>query len=250
MTTEKYFTEKLHNNAKIMQALILAGGKGKRMKPLTNKIPKVLLPVTDRPFLFWLINFLKKQGIKEFILATGYKGKMIEDYFGNGGKFGLKIIYSKEKKSLDTGGAVKNARKLIKGKEILIINGDSLVKINVKKMLKFHRSKKLPITMAVCKISNTQRYGKVIIDKKNTVAVFKEKNKNTKKGIINAGFYIFQKEIIESFPKKTKISLEREIFPKFVGRIGVFRINDYFIDMGTPEDYQKIQKEYQKVWRN
>ena len=230
-----------------MQALIIVGGRGKRMKPLTNKIPKVLLPVADKPFLFWLVKFLKKQAVKEFILATGYKGKMIEKYFGDGNKFGLKISYSKERKPLDTGGAVKNAQKLIKEGDILILNGDSFADINVEKMLRFHKSRKFPITIAVCKINKPQRYGRVIIDRENTVAEFIEKSKGIKDSFINAGVYIFQRKIIKDFPKKTKISLEREVFPKFVGKIGAFKTNGYFVDMGIPEDYQKIKKGYKKI---
>jgi len=229
-----------------MQTLILAGGRGKRMRPLTDRIPKVLLPVAGKPFLFHLINFLKNQGIKEFILAVGYKAQKIKNFFGNGKKFGVKIIYSEEKIPLDTAGAIKNAANLIKDKNILVLNGDSFIDIDIKKMLKFHKRKRLPITIAVFKIKNPGRYGQVLINKKNTIIKFEEKNKIANENFINGGAYIFQTKILKDFPKNKKISLERDIFPRFVGKIAAFKTKGYFIDIGIPQDYKKIKKDFKK----
>ncbi len=220
-----------------MQALILVGGLGKRMRPLTDKVPKVLLPVAEKPSLLYLINSLKDQ-VDEFILATGYKGKMIEDYFGDGSKFGTKIIYSKEESPLDTGGAVKLAEDLIEGNEILVLNGDIFIDIDVKKMLRVHHKMKTPITLAVTKVKDSGRFGQVTIED-DIITEFKEKGES-EEGFINAGVYVFKKEILESFPKDKSISLERDIFPKFVSDMATFETKGYFIDIGVKEDYDKI----------
>lgn len=225
-----------------MQALILAGGKGERMFPLTKKIPKVFLPIAGKPFLEYQINFFKREGINDFILATGYQAKQIKDYFDDGRKFGVKIIYSKQKKPLDTGGAIKNAQRLIKNKNILILNGDTFLKFNLRKMLNFHKRIKQPITITVIKLKKTNRFGQVMINKKNIITKFKEKDKKAKEGFINAGVYIFQKRVLREFPKNQKISLEREIFPKFINKISAFKVRGYFVDIGTPEDYKKAKK--------
>ena len=229
-----------------MQALILAGGRGKRLRPLTDKFSKVLLPVAGKPFLFYQINYFKNQGIDEFILAVGYKKQGIKDWFGNGKRLGVKIIYSKEKRPLDTGGAVKNAENLLKDKDILILNGDSFLELDIKKMLKFHKEKRKPVTIATKRVKNASRYGQVLVNKSSIITKFQEKSKKMRRGFISAGVYIFQKKILRDFPKDKKMSLEREIFPKFINKIAAFKTKGYFIDVGIPEDYQKADKDFKK----
>jgi len=229
-----------------MQALILTGGQGKRMRSLTDKIPKPLLPVGDVPFLEILINFLKKQEVEDFILATGYKADMIENYFSTGEKFNVKIFHSKEKIPLDTGGAVKKAENIIKDEDILILNGDSFIDFDLNKMLEFHKKMGKPITMAVTQVRNPSCSGQLMIDN-NIVTRFEEKGKRTKQGFINAGVYIFQKDILKKFPENKKISLEKEIFPKFAGKISAFKVNGYFIDIGIEKDYRKFNQDIKKL---
>ncbi len=233
-----------------MQALILAGGRGTRMRPLTDKIPKVLLPVGGRPFLFYLINFLKTQGVKEFILAVGYKAQKIKDYFGNGEKFGVKIVYSEEKKPLGTGGALKNAEKFIKHRDIFVLNGDIFIDVNIKKMTEFHKRMKLPITIGVCWVNDISRYGRVAINKKNVIMKFEEKEYIKEEGFINGGIYLINKKIIKDLPSNRNISLEKELFPQLIGQMAAFKIKGYFIDIGIPQDYQKFQEDVKniKIW--
>ncbi|MCJ7509172.1 MAG: sugar phosphate nucleotidyltransferase, partial [candidate division Zixibacteria bacterium] len=116
-----------------MQALILCGGLGKRLRPLTRKIPKSMLPVAGKPFLEYLIKLLKQNGIKEIILCTGYLHNKLKDYFGDGEKFGVNIQYSREHFPLGTGGAIKNAEKLIKSR-FFVLNGDSYINLNLKSL--------------------------------------------------------------------------------------------------------------------
>jgi mannose-1-phosphate guanylyltransferase len=232
-----------------MQALILAGGRGERMRPLTDRIPKVMLPIQGKPFLTYLIEYLKDQGVKDIILAVCWKKEKIKNYFKDGKDFGVKTKYCEEKKPLGTGGAIRNAKDLIKGKNIIILNGDSFVKINLKEMLRYHKKMNLPITIAVLEMKNPERFGRVIINKNNIVIGFKEKGKVRGKAFINAGVYIFKKEVVEEIPKNKRVSLEKEIFPKFLGRISAFRIKNYFIDIGIKKDYQKFKKEFKKIWK-
>ena len=217
------------------------------MRPLTDKIPKPLLAVGKQPFLAYLISFLKKQGIEEFILTTGYKAEMIENYFGSGRKFGAKIIYSREDVPLDTGGPIKKAENLIKGENILILNGDSFIDFDLKKMTEFHQKMKKPATLAVVKVKNQSRSGQITIDKNSIITRFKEKEKEKGEGFINAGVYIFQKDLLSSFPRDKKISLEKDIFPKLEGNIAAFKNKGYFIDIGAKEDYLKFNKDIKKI---
>lgn len=229
-----------------MQALILVGGRGRRMLPLTNKIPKPLLPVAGKPFLSHQIIFLRNQGIKEFILATGYLGKLFERHFRDGKSLGIKILYSKENKPLDTGGAVKNAEKLIKNEDIFILNGDSFLDFDVRKMLTSHKRNKQPITVAIRKVKDSSRYGAISINKRGIITRFEEKRDSNQRGFINGGVYIVQKKVLKSFAKNKKISLEKDIFPLFNNKIFGFKVKGYFIDIGIPTAYRKANKNFIK----
>ena len=226
------------------QALIICGGRGTRLKPLTNRMPKPLLPVKGTPFLEFLMDYLKIQGFSNFILATGYKSKMIENYFGRGEDLGVNIDYSKERVPLGTGGAVKKAESLITGKEIVVLNGDSFADLDLKKMIRLHNKMKQPITMAVARTKDSGRSGQLGINK-GIVTRFEEKGKQ-KEGFVNAGVYVFRKELLGSIPKK-KVSLEKEIFPKFLGKIATFETNGYFIDIGVKKDYRRFKKEAGRI---
>lgn len=230
-----------------MQALILAGGPGKRMWPLTNLVPKPLLPINNKPFLVYQMNFLKRQGIENIILAIGHKGRLIKKCLGNGKNLGVQIVYSEEKFPLGTGGAIKQAENLIKNNCIFILNGDTFADVNLKKMLKFHQRNKQPITIAVVEVDNPGRFGQVKINNKNLIINFKEKTQRNQRSLINAGIYIFQKKILKKIPLNKKISLEKDIFPTLIGQIAAFRSKGYFIDIGIPKDYQKAKKELNQV---
>ena len=230
-----------------MQAIILAGGRGKRLRPLTDKIPKPLLPIKGVPFLAHLINFAKSQGVDEFILATGYKGEMIRKYFGDGTEFNTKIIYSHEEFPLGTAGPLKKAENLIKGKNILIFNGDTFVEIDLGKMSEFHQKMGNPITIAVIEINDVSRSGKVEINSQNIITKFEEKEEKQGSGFINAGIYILEKEVLKNIPSGRETSLEKEIFPRFAGRISAFKTQGYFIDIGIKKDYQKFNRDIEEL---
>jgi len=200
-----------------MQALILCGGLGKRLRPFTKKTPKSMMPIAGKPFLEYLIEFLKKNGIKEMILCTGYLHNKIEDYFGSGRQFGMNIRYSHEHSPLGTGGAIKNAEKLIRSR-FFVLNGDSYINLNLKSLLAKHLQNKAIVTIALTKVKDVSRYGQVTVDKKGKIIDFQEKAnlKYKKGGYINAGIYLLENKTLKMIPPKINCSLEKDIFPKLI----------------------------------
>ena len=233
-----------------MIALILAGGIGERLRPITNNIPKPMVPVNGKSFLQYHIEELKRAGIKDIVLCTGYLSNKIQEYFGDGSKFDVKIKYSIEKKPLGTAGAIKNAEKYVNN-TFLVLNGDSYLKIDYNKLINFHKSKKAKLTIALLTIKDPRRYGLVNIDKESKILSFDEKTINPKGKLINGGVYIVEPEVLKAVPSSVKVSFEKEIFPKLIkqGNVYGFVINNYFIDIGTKESYIKAQEDFKELFR-
>ncbi|EPN4754006.1 D-glycero-D-manno-heptose 1-phosphate guanosyltransferase [Campylobacter jejuni] len=214
-----------------MQAIILCGGLGTRLKSVIKDVPKPMAPINDKPFLEFIFEYLKKQGIKEVILAVSYKYEVIQEYFKD--EFlGIKIKYSIEKEPLGTGGAIKEALKFIKN-EAYVLNGDTFFDIDLSK-LKLNRSK---ICLALKQMNDFDRYGMINIDKHGLVISFEEKVFK-KQGLINGGIYLLTKDIFNDFALQEKFSFEeflQENYKKLKARACIF--DDYFIDIGVPEDY-------------
>ncbi len=226
-----------------MQAVILAGGLGTRVRNITeDKIPKVMLPINGKPFLLYILNYLKTQNIKDVVLCVGFKKEIIKDYFRDGRKYGLNLFYSEEKTPLGTAGALKNAERFISSDRFLLLNGDTLFKINLDELLRFHNSKKAKISVALKYLQNTQRYGRVEINSDNAIIQFIEKGIR-KQGIINGGLYLMKRDVlslIEKFPS----SLEKDVLPMLINK-GLYGkvFDEYFIDIGVPEDYERAKRE-------
>ena len=185
-----------------MKAIILAGGRGKRLKPVTDYVPKPLVPIKNIPIIEWQIKYLKKFGIKEVIICTGYKADMIESYL-NMKKLGIKIKFSIEKSPLGTGGAIKKAGKMIDEKSFFVINGDTITKIDLRKLA----SKK----NSIAAIELRTKYGILEVES-DKIINFKEK-KEIPDTWMNAGIYHLQKEIIKKLPVKGDI--EKTVFPDY-----------------------------------
>lgn len=185
-----------------MKAIILAGGRGKRLKPVTDYVPKPLVPIKNIPIIEWQIKYLKKFGIKEVIICTGYKADMIESYL-NVKKLGIKIKFSIEKSPLGTGGAIKKAGKMIKEKSFFVINGDTITNIDLRKLA----SKK----NSIAAIELRTKYGVLEVES-DKIINFKEK-KEIPDTWMNAGIYHLEKEIIKKLPVKGDI--EKTVFPDY-----------------------------------
>ena len=185
-----------------MKVIILAGGKGKRLRPITDYVPKPLIPIKNIPIIEWQIKYLKKFGISEIIICSGYKTKMIEDYLYNK-KLGIKITFSVEDKPLGTGGAIKKAGKKIKDKSFLVINGDIITNIDLKKLIKKNN--------AIAAIQLRTKFGILQTDK-DKIMKFDEK-KEIKNLWMNAGIYHLNKETLKELPIVGDV--EKTLFPDY-----------------------------------
>ena len=185
-----------------MKAIILAGGRGKRLKPITDYVPKPLVPIKNIPIIEWQIRYLKKFGISEVIICTGYKADMIESYLSMK-KLGMKIKFSIEKTPLGTGGAIKKAGKLINDKSFFVINGDTITNIDLHQLA----SKK----NAIAAIELRTKYG-ILETESDKIINFKEK-KEISDTWMNAGIYHLQKEVLKKLPIKGDI--EKTVFPDY-----------------------------------
>ncbi len=185
-----------------MKAIILAGGRGKRLRPITDYVPKPLIPIKNIPIIEWQIKYLKKFGISEIIVCSGYKTKMIENYLNNK-KLGVKITFSIEDKPLGTGGAIKKAGKKIKDKSFLVINGDIITNIDLKKLIKKENS--------IASIELRTKFG-ILQTEQNKIIKFDEK-KEIKNVWMNAGIYHLNKETLKELPNIGDI--EKTLFPDY-----------------------------------
>ncbi|EAK0132563.1 D-glycero-D-manno-heptose 1-phosphate guanosyltransferase, partial [Campylobacter coli] len=185
-----------------MQAIVLAGGLGTRLRSVVQDLPKPMAPINGEPFLAFVLEHLKKQGITEVILSVSYKYELIQEYFKD--EFhGMRIRYNIEKELLGTGGAIKDALKLIKN-EVYVLNGDTFFDIDLKKLVLSNSNK---ICIALKQIQNFDRYGTVNIDKQGLVTSFEEKVFK-KQGLINGGIYLLKKDIFDKFDLEKKFSFE------------------------------------------
>jgi mannose-1-phosphate guanylyltransferase len=225
-----------------LKAVILAGGKGTRMRPITYLNPKPMLPLIDKPFMENFIFWIKSHGIKDIILSTGYLPDIFEEYFGNGSSMDLNLTYVTEKLPLGTCGAVKNVEKYLGNSSFMVFNGDILTSMDLKEMMAFHKSKKADITIALTPVEDPTAYGLVPIDKDYRVKEFLEKPslEEINTNLINAGTYIIEPKLLDLMPRGESYSFERELFPKALKlgyRIYGFVSNAYWLDVGTPEKY-------------
>ncbi|HEB9314997.1 TPA: nucleotidyltransferase family protein [Campylobacter coli] len=218
-----------------MQAIVLAGGLGTRLRSVVQDLPKPMAPINGEPFLAFVLEHLKKQGITEVILSVSYKYELIQEYFKD--EFhGMRIRYNIEKELLGTGGAIKDALKLIKN-EVYVLNGDTFFDIDLKKLVLSNSNK---ICIALKQIQNFDRYGTVNIDKQGLVTSFEEKVFK-KQGLINGGIYLLKKDIFDKFNLEKKFSFEEFLQENYKSlKIQTQIFDDYFIDIGIPEDYRRF----------
>lgn len=227
-----------------MQAIILAGGKGTRLRPLTYTIAKPLIKLVNKPVLQYQIELLKKYGIDKIILCLNYKPDEIEEYFQDGKKFGVNIQYVLEDKPLGTGGAIKNAEVAIEDENVIIFNGDILCDFNIQEIIDFHKSKKSDMTITLIPVEDPTFYGLVVTNDKGEVIQFLEKPNwdQIVTNTINAGIYIMEKDLLKYIPREREYSLEREFFPYILEMQKKFHgitLSSYWIDIGTPKKYQR-----------
>ncbi|MCX8187028.1 MAG: nucleotidyltransferase family protein [Nitrososphaeria archaeon] len=229
-----------------MRCIILCGGPGIGMGPLTASIPKPMMPVGYKPILEHIILKLKKQGIYNFILAVSHLGEPIIKYFGDGSSLGVKIDYSVEKVQLGTAGAVKNAEKKL-NETFLALYGDILfTELDAHSLIKYHRDKGGVATMVLARVDDASRFGLVSIDEAGKVIAFREKPRTPVPGLVNAGIYVFEPSIFDYIPQKTPVSFEEDVFPELAekGKLYAYLYDNYWVDIGTPRDYEKACRDF------
>ncbi|EHU1055280.1 nucleotidyltransferase family protein [Campylobacter lari] len=219
-----------------MQAIVLAGGLGTRLKSVVQDLPKPMAPINGKPFLAFVLEYLKKQGITEVILSVSYKYELIQECFKD--EFdGMKIRYNIEKELLGTGGAIKDALKFIQN-QAYVLNGDTIFDIDLKKLV-LNDSK---ICIALKQMQNFDRYGTINVDDQGIVISFEEKVFK-KQGLINGGIYLLKKDIFDEFDLEKKFSFEEFLRVNYkILNIQTQIFDDYFIDIGVPQDYIKFIK--------
>jgi len=224
-----------------IDTLILCGGKGTRLKSIVNDKPKILAEINGIPFIEYLLNYLDKEGVTRTILCTGNKHTKIEDWVNTKYNGKIEISLSNEKIPLGTAGAIKNAEKMINSDPFIVINGDSLIDLRLDKFINFHQKKNAMVSIATSSVGEREASGTVIIDSNDCVVDFIEKSdiKQTNKSFINAGIYIFTKNILSFMSIQKKLSIEYEFFPwilkKYNNRIFGFISEEKLLDIGTPK---------------
>lgn len=227
-------------NTRDIDVLILCGGKGKRLKALVSDRPKPMAEVNKKPFLDILLEHISSFGFKRVILCTGYMAGYIETYYKN--KFSdLNILFSAEKGPLGTAGGVKNAEGILKSNPFLVMNGDSICRVDLKKFFSFHINKKALSSIALADINDASDYGSVSIDKENRILSFIEKH-GSGSSYVNAGVYFLDKSILSLIRKNEKTSLEKDIFPMLAksNRFYGFTTKEKLFDIGTPDRFNSI----------
>jgi D-glycero-alpha-D-manno-heptose 1-phosphate guanylyltransferase len=225
------------------EAIILAGGKGTRLKGICEDLPKPMMPVCGKPFIEYLLNMLINAGIKHTILAVGYKHDIIESYFGRAFK-SMQLTYAVEESPLGTGGAVAGAMLRAESDDILVLNGDSYINVDIIDMFAYHVSKRGDITIALKYLHDCSRFGSVSVSDGQIVS-FREKCEGNA-GYINGGAYIVNQRISADVPFGRPSSFETDLLEKKIScrLLLPFISNGYFIDIGTPDDYRRAQQEF------
>jgi D-glycero-alpha-D-manno-heptose 1-phosphate guanylyltransferase len=227
-------------NNKVIDILILCGGKGERLKPAVSDRPKAMADINGIPFLNIMMNFVSKQIPSRFILCCGYMKEYLQWYYDKENSY--EIILSEENKPLGTGGAVKKAMKLVKSDICLIMNGDTFCNMMLNDFISYHKNSNALATIVVNKTENSARYGCVLFDiNSNIIKNFSEKSQRQGAAYINAGVYCFNTNIQDLFPKREVFSLEKDLFPKMCKNLFyAYTIKEKSYDIGTPESYKNF----------
>ena len=224
---------------KYVDALILCGGRGTRLRSVIADMPKVLALVNGRPFLSYLLDQLVNAGFRDVILCTGYKGEMVKEAFGSHYK-GLIIHYSHEPEPLGTGGALRYALPMIEGSYILAMNGDSYIDADIYSFIEWYLKSGYEASILLTKIEDTSRYGRVEIDEDGKIVCFDEKQEESGSGWINAGIYLLKTSLLNLIPSGRFFSLEQQFFPNLVDKsLYAYPCQDELLDIGTPESYAR-----------
>lgn len=228
--------------AKNITAVVLAGGLGTRLRSVVADKPKVLANVSGKPFLEYVLDQIVPTGITQVILCIGHLAEQIQAHFGSSYR-GLSIKYSHERSLLGTAGALRYALEHISTENLLVMNGDSYAEFSFDSFASFHFSKQANASILLTRVNDARRYGQVTLCKNGAICTFEEKGLGQENGWINAGIYLINRKLIQALPLGHIISLEREVFPTWLGKafFGYQAKEAVFIDIGTPQSFADAQ---------
>ncbi len=228
-----------------MQAILLAGGLGTRLRSVVSDRPKPMALIEGRPFMEYVTRELVRSGMTDIIFAVGYKGTMVEEYFGDGERFGFHASYAYEETLLGTAGAIKNAGRFVTEERFFVLNADTFYQIDYTRLKRLQDSLDLDMALVLREVPDVSRYGQAILDGKGFLTAFNEKTEETRKGTINGGIYLMRRSLMDTIPEG-KVSLENDMIPKWLREgkgLGGFVNDGYFIDIGIPEAYRQFQED-------
>jgi mannose-1-phosphate guanylyltransferase len=218
-----------------MQALILVGGEGTRLRPLTETVPKPVMPLAGRPFLSYMIEWLGRHGVDEVVLACGFGADQVQDVLGEGGV--PRLRYVEEPEPLGTAGAIKFAAGELADR-FLALNGDVLTDLDLTALTAFHEQRRARATLGLYPVADASGYGLVQLGDDGSVLEFLEKPSEPQPGAINAGAYVLERTVLDLIPDGRMVSIEREVFPRMLGEgLCGLPLDGYWMDIGTPDRY-------------
>lgn len=225
-----------------MRAVIIAGGSGTRLRPLTYNTPKPMVPLFNKPFLQYQLELLKRHGITEIIINLHYLSNVIEEYFGDGSALGLKIYYSLEEKPLGTAGAVKLAEEFFDDEPLVVFNGDILTDVNLTEIIAYHKAKKARATITMIRVTDPTAYGLIFTNDEGEVTRFLEKPSWDEATVdtVNAGIYVLDPSVFRYVPRNEAYSFERGLFPLLLQlneKVVGYTTDAYWLDIGSPVKY-------------
>ena len=225
---------------KKVDAVVLVGGQGTRLRPLTLSMPKPMLPTAGLPFLTHMLSRIAAAGIEHVVLGTSYRASVFEAEFGDGSKLGLDIEYVFEEHPLGTGGGIANVADKLRHDTAVVFNGDVLSGADLGQLLAFHHERDAAVTLHLVRVADPRAFGCVTTGADGRVTAFVEKTQDPPTDQINAGCYVFDRDVIDRFPRGRELSVEREVFPALLtDGVAVYGYVDasYWRDMGTPDDF-------------
>ena len=231
-------------SVEIKEAIILAGGFGTRLQGVVKDLPKPMAPVNGRPFLTYILDYLIDYEYQRVVLSVGYLHEKIVDYFGKKYKT-LEIDYAVEEEPLGTGGGILFAMSKCTTDNVLVINGDTMFKVDLTAFEHFHQEKNGLLSIVLREVEDVSRYGSVVIGDNNLITLFAEKQVTFGHGFINGGVYLIHRKIFEKYPQPKKFSFEKDLMTKYYTQECFYAMpsDGYFIDIGIPEDYTRAQQE-------
>src|ERR1700730_3305705 len=227
-----------------MKAVVMAGGEGSRLRPLTIRRPKPMVPIVGKPVMEHILNLLNRHGITEVVVTVQYLASNIEDYFGNGSQFGMRITYSREDVPLGTAGSVKNAEDQLT-EPFLVISGDALTAYNLTDIIKYHQEKGSLATLMLAHVPNPLEYRVIITDEQGHIPQFLEKTRwgEVFSDTINTGIYMLDPKIFSYFEKNKSFDFSQELFPQMLKQgdpiYGYVATEGYWCDVGNLSEYMR-----------